>query len=345
MLTQLINKLTPDAKKSQLRSNAAELAGIVGNSLPVMPSWKPGDTILDRYLVEEIFSGAMGKVYIAQHLGWKIPVAIKAPKAIVLADEEGAQRILNEANSWVRMGMHPNVATCYYVLNLDNVPHLFIEYVDGGNLKDWITAGRCKDLRTVLSLAIQFCHGMEFTHAQGIIHRDIKPQNILLTKNALIKITDFGIIQTKSSPEHSKAKLKGASDAQTIGFRGTPGYASPEQFKHSHQVDNRTDIFSFGICLWMMLCGKKPYKNNQVEEKLDPTSGLRNADPLPEALRHVLKKIVSFDVEKRYQDFKSLRHELNEIYTGLFKVGCPYMDLDFTDLQAENYNNRAVSLL
>jgi serine/threonine protein kinase len=243
------------------------------------------------------------------------------------------------------MGMHPNVATCYYVLNLDEIPHLFIEYVDGGNLKDWLTAGRCKDLRTALSMAIQFCHGMEFTHAQGIIHRDIKPQNILLTKNALIKITDFGIIQNTTSPEHSKTKLKGATTSQTVGFRGTPGYASPEQFKDSHLIDKRTDIFSFGICLWLMLCSKKPYKSNEVEEELDPTPAYRGAVAFPASLGNLLKKIVNFDVEKRHQSFTSLRHDLNAVYLELFDAGCPYMDLDFTDLQAENYNNRAVSLL
>jgi len=345
MLTKLIEKLKPKPPVPKGNASAEELAAVIEENLPDTPSWEPGDTILDRYLVKEVFSGAMGKVYIAQHLGWKIPVAIKAPKAIVLADEEGAKRILNEANSWVRMGMHPNVATCYYVLNLDEVPHLFIEYVDGGNLKDWLTAGRCKDLRTALSLAIQFCHGMEFTHDQGIIHRDIKPQNILITKNALVKITDFGIIQNKSSPEHTKAKLKESAISQTVGFRGTPGYASPEQFIDSHSVDKRTDIFSFGICLWMILCSKKPYKSNEVEEELDPTPVHRTDVDFPESLRTLLKKVVSFDVEKRHQSFTSLRQDLNAVYMELFDAGCPYMDLDFTDLQAENYNNRAVSLL
>lgn len=344
MLTKFLDKLTPKSSPQQAAFNSKELEAPAGVA-PQMPTWKVGDIVLDRYQIDQEFSGAMGKVYIAQHLGWKIPVAIKAPKADVLADAEGANRILNEANSWVRMGMHPNVATCYYVLNLGNIPYLFIEYVDGGNLKDWLQAGRCKDLRTSLSLAIQFCHGMEFTHARGIIHRDIKPQNILLTKNSLVKITDFGIIQNISSPAHTKRPLTGSSGPQTIGFRGTPAYASPEQFKDSHQVDLRTDIFSFGICLWMMLCGKKPYASNEIEEKLDPTSGQRSTPPFPESLRNLLKKVVSFDIEQRYQSFKALRHDLNDIYREIFNVGCPYMELDFSDLQAENFNNRAVSLL
>ena len=122
----------------------------------VTPEWKPGDVIMDRYRVEEVRSGSMGKVYISDHLGWDIKMAIKSPRREVLADREGFKRILNEANNWVRMGMHPNVASCYYVLALDGIPHLFIEYVDGGDLSEWIKTGRCRDIRTALSLAIQF---------------------------------------------------------------------------------------------------------------------------------------------------------------------------------------------
>lgn len=320
------------------------LPGIV--PLPHETEWRPGDTILDRYKVEQVFSGAMGKVYIAQHLGWNIQVAIKVPRPEVLADEEGAKRIFTEADSWVRMGMHPNVATCFYVMTIDRIPHLFIEYVDGGDLSSWLKAGRCKDQRTALSMAIQFCHGMEFTHSKGIIHRDIKPQNILVTKNALVKITDFGIVQSiKHSGSDTSAPLPDHADNDnTIGFRGTPGYASPEQFRDTHGVDRRTDIFSFGICLWLMFCGRKPYQNNQIPEPLKPTPA-GTAQAFPKSLTTLLIKSVAHDPNLRYQSFKELRTDLNQAHIDLYHVDCPYMEVDFTDLEAENYNNRAVSYL
>lgn len=345
MLKGLLKKIITTGKGNQTLAPPVEAVSGKG-SLPEVPAWGPGDTILDRYLVKEVFSGAMGKVYIAEHLGWKIPVAIKCPRREVLADQEGAKRILTEADSWIRMGMHPNVATCYYMLKVKAIPLLFIEFVDGGDLKSWLDAGRCKDLRTSLDLAIQFCHGMEFTHSKGIIHRDIKPQNILLTKNALLKITDFGIIQQACRPSPVSAKLKNASrDSEaTIGFRGTPGYASPEQFEDSHAVDRRTDIFSFGICLWMMLCGKKPYKHNAIAEQLAPVP--QNSDTIfPEILTTLLTKAVAFKPEDRYANFTDLRHDLNQAYIKLFKINCPYMELDFADLQAESFNNRGVSFL
>lgn len=336
MLTSLLDKFRP--AKAEASANHAKLAKET--------TWQPGDTILDRYRVEQVFSGAMGKVYIAQHLGWHIQVAIKVPRPEVIADEEGYKRIFTEADSWVRMGMHPNIATCFYVLTIDTIPHLFIEYVDGGDLSSWLKTGRLRDQRTALSMAVQFCHGMEFTHGKGIIHRDIKPQNILVTKNALIKITDFGIVQTSRhpDPEVSAPLPDLPSHEGTIGFRGTPGYASPEQFRNTHSVDCRTDIFSFGICLWLMFCGRKPFRHNQIPEIAVP-SPLPGAPPFPPVLTKLLKKAVAYDPESRYQTFQELRADLNQAHIDLYRVDCPYMEVDFTDLEAENYNNRALSYL
>ncbi len=343
MLTKILNNFKSAPKKTPSANKSSSQSG--NKDLPELPNWRPGDILLDRYQVEKVFSGAMGKVYIAEHLGWKIQVAIKAPKPEVIADPEGAKRVMNEADNWVRMGMHPNVATCFYVLNIEKIPYLFIEYVDGGDLGDWLKSGKCRDIRTIISMAVQFCHGMEFTHARGIIHRDIKPQNILLTKNALLKITDFGIIQTNNSQPDGQGKLsQNSKNEDTVGFRGTPGYASPEQFRDSHAIDKRTDIFSFGICLWLMLCGKKPYSNNAVKEEAKPPNSMHKTK-FPAILLKVLKKSVAFDPDQRYQDFISLRHDLNQAYIELFKITCPYMEMNFSDLQAENLNNRAVSCL
>lgn len=313
-----------------------------------VPSWNPDDVIMDRYRVESIMSGSMGKVYISEHLGWGVKMAIKSPRPEVLADREGMKRILTEANSWIRMGMHPNVAACYYVLSIKKIPHLFIEYVDGGSLAEWIETGRCRNLRTALSLAIQFCHGMEFTHSHGIIHRDIKPHNILITKNSLLKITDFGILlstMAKNAPAKNGGALKAGADANaTVGFRGTPGYASPEQFRDAHGVDIRTDIFSFGLCLWMMLCGHKPFKNNSIKNPIPKPKPSSAAVVFPSLLNNILKKCVAFDPDARYQNFAELRTALNNAYLAAFNTACPYAELSNIDLRADSLNNRAVSL-
>ena len=124
----------------------------------------------------------MGRVYIAHHKGWNVKLAIKSPNEMMLSDRNNFARVLREANSWTELGLHPNIAYCYYVRSIEDVPHIFVEYVDGGNLEQWIAEGKCIDYRVSLDLAIQFCHGMEHAHSKGMIHRDIKPENVLMTK-------------------------------------------------------------------------------------------------------------------------------------------------------------------
>jgi serine/threonine protein kinase len=126
-------------------------------------------------------------------------LVVKVPKEDVLTDSEHARRI--EVEAWTELRLHPSIAYCYYVHPLDGVPLVVVEYLDGGNLQEWIAKGRCTDLKVGLDLAIQFCHGLEHAHSQGMIHRDIKPENVLLTREGTLKITDFGIVQVGVTTE------------------------------------------------------------------------------------------------------------------------------------------------
>ncbi len=347
----MLSRFFKKEDKSSLGSSASdegfpEAAGIIapGEKAPQL-NWLPGDVIDNRYRIDRIFGGAMGKVYIAEHLGWGVWMAIKSPRPEVWADREGLQRILREAAGWIRLGVHPNIASCYYVRAISRIPHIFIEYAAGGTLEDWINRGRCKDMRTALSLAVQFCNGMEYTHFKGFIHRDIKPQNILLTKDGLVKITDFGILRLiGDSPEESDdGTEKPGQDDTTVGFRGTPNYASPEQLRDTHRVDRRTDIFSFGLCLWMMFCGKRPYKDNRHKQSPAPVATSDGGD-LPKGLQEILAKSVAWDADERFNDFSELKDALNGVYLDLFHVACPYAIMEKIDMRAENLNNRAVSV-
>jgi len=353
---------SPPQKEESPEATAQETATRQEWKVKTLPEWQPGDMILDTYAVENVISGGMGHVYIAYHNKWNVKVAIKSPNEMMLSDRDFFARILREANSWTELGLHPNIAYCYFVKNIEEVPHIIVEYVGGGNLRQWIEDGKCIDYRTNLDLAIQFCHGMEHAHSKGMIHRDIKPENILMTTDGIVKITDFGLVSGQNerignptpADKADKADPKiPAHGLTTIGTRmGTEGYMAPEQEESARDVDERADIFSFGVCMYEMFCGDKPYRITYgiKQEAPDPVvgygsgyTGLSKDTQFPSDIAGVLTKCVQWERENRYLNLNQIRQELSKIYKSLFHEKSPYAELELVDLEADGLNNRGVA--
>jgi WD40 repeat protein len=313
-------------------------------------TYRTGDLIENRYKVEEVMSGAMGYVYIGRDARQQITFAIKQPKESMLADRDLFSRVLQEADSWTGLGMHPNIAYCYFVKQIEDVPHIFIEYVDGGSLEEWISDRRCADYKVGLDMAIQFCHGLERAHERGMIHRDIKPRNILVTNEGLVKVTDFGIAGGIKVGGKVGA-ISGDQQGTRMGaMMGTQAYMSPEQFRDPRQksaeapegVWYESDVYSFGVCLWEMSCGRRPREISigVTGDTLDPQSLRRD---IPAGLRTLLLSSVDLDREKRPQDFSELREKLNEIYRYLYSSDAPHYQLELHDTTADELNNQGYS--
>jgi WD40 repeat protein len=338
---------TPSVKKAGPELSALEMAARQSWEVKSLPVWKPGDEILGLYRVGEVIeTGGMGRVYIAHHKGWNVKLAIKSPNEMMLSDRNNFARVLREANSWTELGLHPNIAYCYYVRSIEDVPHIFVEYVDGGNLRQWIAEGKCIDYRVSLDLAIQFCHGMEHAHSKGMIHRDIKPENVLMTKDGVLKITDFGLVRAGAVIDDGKgtAGASGKSMTRLGDVMGTEGFMAPEQFTYAAGVDERADIFSFGVCLYEMCCGARPYDITIGERKdaPDPIS-LSRDEKFPPALAEMLIKCVQWERDKRYESFKEIRERLSVNYLHLYDRESPYSELELAGLVADDLNNRGVS--
>jgi serine/threonine protein kinase len=166
----------------------------VSESVPL--NWKVGDVIADLYEVIGVLGeGAFGIVHKVHHRGWDMDLAVKSPRAEILGSEMAVRRFLREAEIWVQLGLHPHIASCYYVRNLGGIPRMFIEYADAGTLRDWLRDGKVKDWHTILDIAIQICYGLSFAHKKGLVHRDLKPGNCLMTSDGTLKITDFGLVK------------------------------------------------------------------------------------------------------------------------------------------------------
>ena len=327
--------------------SALEMAERQGWEVKSLPVWQPGDEILGLYRVEDVIeTGGMGRVYIAHHKGWNVKLAIKSPNEMMLSDRNNFARVLREANSWTELGLHPNIAYCYYVRSIEDVPHIFVEYVDGGNLRQWITDGKCIDYRVSLDLAIQFCHGMEHAHSKGMIHRDIKPENVLMTRDGILKITDFGLVRSGAAIETHKGTtgISGKGMTRLGDVMGTEGFMAPEQFTDPSGVDERADIFSFGVCLYEMCCGARPYDITIGERKdaPDPVKLSRDGN-FPVQLAELLKKSVQWERDQRYGCFREVREELAATYRDLYSEESPYVEIEIVDLEADGLNNRGVS--
>jgi serine/threonine protein kinase/WD40 repeat protein len=323
-----------------------------------------GERVADTYEIRrQLGEGGMGVVYLARQLQWDQDVVLKVPQAELAADSVHRQRIVREAEAWTDLGLHPHIANCHYVHPVNDVLLLVVEHVDGGNLRDWIADGRCADLRVGLNLAIQFCHGLEHAHVKRLIHRDIKPENVLLTKDGTLKITDFGIASTiggqpgASSIEASASTPEIASDLnQTLGWGvGTAGYMAPEQWLGTRKVDERSDLFGFGVCLYEMFCGWPPFEERGDDEwqrwALDPQQrprdpqALRGMRALPARLANAMQRCVDWDHDRRPAGVADVRRELCAIYEEEFGDCSSFAELSELPPKADELNNRGVSFL
>ena len=327
-----------------------EILAEIDWSVKTAKTFRTGELIENRYKVEEVLSGAMGYVYIGRDTRQQITFAIKQPKESMLADRDLFSRVLQEADSWTGLGMHPNIAYCYFVKQIEDVPHIFIEYVDGGSLEEWISDRRCADYKVGIDMAIQFCHGLERAHNRGMIHRDIKPRNILVTKEGLVKVTDFGIAGG-GKVGGKVGSISGDQQGTRMGeMMGTLAYMSPEQFKDPRQksaeapegVWYESDVYSFGVCIWEMFCGRRPREISigVMGDTPDPNSLRRD---FPAGLRTLLLGSVDLDREKRPQDFSELREKLNGIYRELYGSDAPHYRLELHDTTADELNNQGYS--
>ncbi|MGA3210583.1 MAG: protein kinase, partial [Terriglobales bacterium] len=313
--------------------------------------FKPGDVVADNLQIKKLLGcGGMGEVWLARQTQWDSDVAVKIPSGEILADSENRHRIAREAEAWIELGLHPHIAYCHYAQSFEQLLLLVIEYVNGGSLREWVADGRCSDLKTGLNLALQFCHGLERAHSRGLVHRDIKPENVLLTEDGTLKITDFGIVRKALSRTGGAESVAGVPQGAVAGLTmaaiGTEEYMAPEQWASPQAVDHRADIFAFGVCLYEMLCGRRPYGKAIGPRQEAPEPGaLRGDSQFPRRFGELMQRCVDWDRERRPFDAREVRAELCAVYEDAVGEPSLYADLPELSVLADDCNNRALSYL
>jgi serine/threonine protein kinase/Tfp pilus assembly protein PilF len=273
-----------------------------------------GDVISHYRILRKIGSGGMGEVYLAEDTELRRNIALKFLPSRYTSDPELKARFMREAQAAAGLN-HPNIITVHEVAGHKDKLYIAMEYVEGQTLKDLI-AGKKLSVGQILDTALQISEGLAAAHRSGIIHRDVKPQNVLLGKDGRVKICDFGLAKVR----------KDAMLTQTGVPIGTVEYMSPEQGR-GEQVDHRTDIWALGVVFYEMLVGQMPFRGEHDqaviysilnEEPLPPTSFRSD---LPQEADRIINKALAKSADQRYQTMQEMLADLEslkrEVESGL----------------------------
>src|SRR5437879_9280154 len=269
----------------------------------------------------------MGEVYLAQDTKLDRKVALKILPAEVASNRDRMDRFVREAKSAAALS-HPNIAQIFEIGEHDGTHFIAMEFVEGVTLREKIHRERT-ELRKLLRYLQHAAEGLAKAHAAGIVHRDLKPDNIMITRDGHAKILDFGLAKLIEPQLTDAGTSDNAGDAATAIMQqhstpgmimGTVGYMSPEQAQgKTNEIDQRSDIFSFGCILFEAATGKKPFEGDSVVKSLhmmiyEPAPLISDFNPsAPAELQRIVRRCLAKDPDERYQSIKEAAIELKAL--------------------------------
>ena len=298
-----------------------------------------GDKILGTYMViSDAVSGGMGSVWKVHHGDWNTDLAMKRPQPEFFAEagEERKKQFTEECENWIRLGLHPNIVSCYYVREIGGVPSIFSEWMDNGSLKDRIYDGtlyegtETEKQKRILDIAIQTAEGLWYSHKNGLLHLDVKPGNILLTGDWDAKVADFGLAKAQSALQ--KGELRFVS--------GTKAYCPKEQLEGS-TGERWMDLYAWALTVLEMYTRERLWKTGgDAREHCEEYFG-RCVVPMPEGMREMIRTCLRGGVG----DFTGVTASLHSIYRMAAGEEYPRPDTKSAAYTPESLNNRALSFL
>jgi serine/threonine protein kinase/tetratricopeptide (TPR) repeat protein len=280
-------------------------------------------------ILSSLGRGGMGAVYLAEDLRLNRKVALKFLSSDFISDSWAKRQLIREAQA-VAMLDHPNICAVYGFEETGEHSFIVMQYIEGETLADLIHNGALAG-NQIVPVAQQIVGALGNAHAHGIIHRDVKPKNIMVTPGGQVKVLDFGL--AKMTPKTLEEATESVSDLARDGLLvGTVAYMSPEQLR-GEKLDYRTDIFSLGTVLYEMVSGKNPYAHKTNAEVIsaiidhEPKSLRQAALNCPRGIEQIVKTCLQKDRADRYQSAAELLIALESIHKGFVRTSRPYLNV------------------
>jgi Tol biopolymer transport system component/tRNA A-37 threonylcarbamoyl transferase component Bud32 len=280
----------------------------------------PEGTRLGRYEIRTpLGAGGMGEVYLAQDAELGRAVAIKILPADVAADQQRMNRFVQEARAASALS-HPNILAIYEIGWADATRFIAMEYVEGETLRQRMARAPMK-LGDVLEVVMQSASALSAAHAAGVVHRDVKPDNIMLRADGYVKVLDFGLAKLARGHEtapDAEAPTRALVNTSPGTVMGTVAYMSPEQAR-GQETDARADVWSLGVVLYEMITGRQPFAGETSSHAIvsilerEPPPLSRYADGVPEALEWIVAKALTKDRDERYQTAREMLVDLRRL--------------------------------
>jgi serine/threonine protein kinase len=301
----------------------------------------------------------MGVVWRVFDPEWDRDLALKLPLSVVLESPVLRERYVREAETWIGLGVHPHIVQCWFVTEIDGVPALFLDYLTGGSLADWMEEGHVRpgQWQLIVEIVMQVAEGLAYAHSKGVIHRDVKPENLLIRGDERVCVTDFGLVKTAVAETEMlpEGLLESGNGVTCVGaFLGTPRYAAPEQWGAAERVGPPADVYALGVILYELCCGRRPFDDD--EESVPPMDLVRRnlvqppPDPrdfnpnVPPELTRLCLRMLEKNPAQRPSDMMSVRESLRAVHhrlTGrMFRSAAPLRGAQTADV----LNNQGVSL-
>lgn len=271
-----------------------------------------------RYQVEQLVGrGGMGRVYKARHRMMDRTVALKVIHHEWVRRQEAIDRFRREVKTAASLD-HRNIVTAHDAEQADDLHFLVMEFVDGVDLAQTVRQNGPLPVSDACNYICQAAHGLQYAHERGMVHRDIKPHNLMVTQDNVVKILDFGLasLAPQATPDEPISEDADGNLTVAGAIMGTPDFISPEQAQDAHRVDGRSDIYSLGMTLYYLLAGRAPFGDGSATEKLkqhaesEPASLTTIRYDIPSGLLDVVAKMTAKNPADRFQSPKDVASAL-----------------------------------